>query len=109
LAHMGDRYDRGFDRDYGNMRQWREFMMWNSRWGDDQFQWRNLRGLRGTQWCSQQAILEIDPANTNGFFDRMESRMQQLFWIDQKWKTQTEIQIPAPSPITVEVVKWSNK
>ena len=27
VAHMDDRYDRGFDRDYGNMMQGRESMM----------------------------------------------------------------------------------
>jgi len=137
LGHIWGRHHRDFDRGYGMM-QGREAMMWNSRRGGDQFQERGFgRAQDGQtiQGCAQQATLQIDPNNPNAqvvtsqvncpfadqantapqqqdwFFDRMEARMQQVFGIDQRGKTQTGAQTSAPtaSPITVEVVTGSTK
>jgi len=132
VAHMDDRYDRGFDRDYGNMMQGRESMMWNSRRGDDQFQERGFGRNQDGQWiqgCSQKAAMEINSKNpsiqsmqshencpfadqmnsddaqkSDGFFGRMETRMKQMFGSDQKW----DIQVSVPET-TIVVSTGSTK
>ena len=119
VAHMDDRYDRGFDRSYGNMMQGRESMMWDSRRWGDQFQERwfgRNQNKQSMQWCAQKATFETDPSNpniqimksqvncpfvdqvnnndsqkTDGFFGRMETRMKQMFGSDQKWNIQVSV------------------
>lgn len=64
VANMDDRYDRDFDRDYGNMMQGRECMMWKSQRGDAQLPQRWCGKNQDMQWvqgCSQQATVEVDP------------------------------------------------
>ena len=64
VATMDERNDRDFDRNYGNMMQGRECMMWKSQRGDEQLSQRWCGKNQDMQWaqgCSQKAILEIDP------------------------------------------------
>lgn len=128
VDHMGDRYERNFDRGYGMM-QGRESMMWNSRRWGDRFQQRGFRDMKWIQGCSQQATVEVDPANSNtqivrsqvncpfadqmnsddsqkadGFFGRIETRMKQMFGSDKKW----DIQVTVPEA-TIVVSTGSSK
>ena len=121
IAHHRDRnHERSFDRDCrGSMMQDRKWMMQNFKNSKNKKgRFSNQQEIQG---CSQQANFQVDGQTpnikimrSNGnypsidqeaaeqinqsdfMFDRMESRMKQIFGNDNKW-SQTTIEVPIPT------------